>query len=223
MQPFPMPLSPAPCTVEVICVDECIFQTGKFVLDFTNDSFCDDGGNNSFAKLCGLGKDCSDCGPRLACNLLPEASPPPTPGIVASPEPEPSPSPLPSPSPSPSPSSSPEPSPEPSPESSPSPGVDPEDDLPPQPPPPPQLPPSPPVSPPPASPPPIPVCKCRELWSDVGYDPNCVDQRGCATPSCDSFDLWCIIVETPCTTERSEVTFVFSANGGQPWGFCDIR
>ena len=48
--------------VDGACQDTCTSPTG---VDWSDDGWCDDGGNNADFSGCAIGSDCSDCGPRL--------------------------------------------------------------------------------------------------------------------------------------------------------------
>ena len=65
--PAPPPLAPA------LCVDDSI------VCPHANDGECDDGGDGSLYALCPYGRDCADCGARVA--PPPPMAPPPLPAL----------------------------------------------------------------------------------------------------------------------------------------------
>ena len=44
------------------CEDACTSSSG---IDWSNDGWCDDGGNDADFSDCSIGSDCSDCGPRM--------------------------------------------------------------------------------------------------------------------------------------------------------------
>ena len=68
-----LPLSmllPAASAAVQFCTDSC---------GYANDGECDDGGLGASTRLCPLGSDCTDCGPRsasLAQSPLPPDAPP---------------------------------------------------------------------------------------------------------------------------------------------------
>jgi len=65
------PFAPSPAGVQPAawCVDACVDSSG---IDWSRDGYCGDsatgsGGVNAVYNDCGLGSDCSDCGPRYTC------------------------------------------------------------------------------------------------------------------------------------------------------------
>jgi len=76
--------------------------------------------------------------------------------------------------------------------------------------PPPPLPPPPP----PASPP-LPPCECAEEWSWPSASwlgASCEDQSGCASPSCNGDDAWCIVrAHGPCAEDEGERGWFYCA------------
>ena len=68
--PSPPPLPPGPPPPPMVCADDCPFE---------KNGVCQDGGPGSSGTSCTLGRDCTDCGPRLVPPPPPDMRPRPPP------------------------------------------------------------------------------------------------------------------------------------------------
>ena len=56
-------------------------------------------------------------------------------------------------------------------------------------------------------------CVCEDEWELPSWHPSCVNQSGCASPSCDGNYPWCIVANPGCDEE--------DLTTNTPWAYCN--